>query len=369
MSSRVRPRHCVLLGAAVAMSLNPVGGNALAGTAVGSAHEAPAVVLGGGESGELPTRSATRLDFLEDELTSPDDLFADVARDPKTGSVGVSSPKGTREWSASALSDHGMPVVAERAYRNAARRMAGTDPACQLPWTLLAGIGRVESDHGRYGGSTLGRDGVSHPLIIGVQLNGAGPVAAIPDSDNGKLDKDKVWDRAVGPMQFIPTTWATAGRDGDGDGVASPNDIDDATLAAAGYLCSGSGSVLSEAGMAAALLRYNPRLLRGVGDGVRAWLPHRLVRDARSSGAGDLAGRPVGPRQGRRQGQLQDITGKAEAVAWPFRWPQRHARSSTRAGAETPGHAQTNPETTQANPEACLLYTSDAADDLLCVDL
>src|SRR5680860_104286 len=258
MSSRVRPRHCVLLGAAVAMSLNPVGGNALAGTAVGSAHEAPAVVLGGGESGELPTRSATRLDFLEDELTSPDDLFADVARDPKTGSVRVSSPKGTREWSASALSDHGMPVVAERAYRNAARRMAGTDPACQLPWTLLAGIGRVESDHGRYGGSTLGRDGVSHPLIIGVQLNGAGPVAAIPDSDNGKLDKDKVWDRAVGPMQFIPTTWASAGRDGDGDGVASPNDIDDATLAAAGYLCSGSGSVLSEAGMAAALLRYNP---------------------------------------------------------------------------------------------------------------
>jgi len=135
--------------------------------------------------------------------------------------------------------------------------MAASDPACQLPWTLLAGIGRVESDHGRYGGSVLGADGVSHPLVIGVPLNGAGPVAAIHDTDNGRLDQDKVWDRAVGPMQFIPSTWAGAARDGDGDGVESPNDIDDAALAAAAYLCSGSGSVLGESAMSAAIFRYN----------------------------------------------------------------------------------------------------------------
>jgi hypothetical protein len=135
--------------------------------------------------------------------------------------------------------------------------MAGIDPACQLPWTLLAGVGRVESDHGRYGGSVLGANGVSHPLIIGVALNGVGPVAAIRDTDDGLLDKDKVWDRAVGPMQFIPSTWAGAARDGDGDGVESPNDIDDAALAAAAYLCSGSGSVLGESAMRAAIFRYN----------------------------------------------------------------------------------------------------------------
>ncbi|HJR39610.1 MAG TPA: lytic murein transglycosylase [Nocardioidaceae bacterium] len=171
--------------------------------------------------------------------------------------VKISGPKGTRVWTESAMSDHGVPTAAEHAYRNAARIISRTDPACQLPWTLLAGIGRVESDHGRYGGSVLGTDGVSHPLIIGVQLNGAGPVAAIRDTDNGRLDKDRVWDRAVGPMQFIPSTWAFAARDGDGDGEASPNDLDDAALAAAAYLCSGSGSVLGDAAMAAAIYRYN----------------------------------------------------------------------------------------------------------------
>ncbi|WP_225914932.1 lytic murein transglycosylase [Nocardioides jiangsuensis] len=173
------------------------------------------------------------------------------------GDVRVSGPKGTRVWTASAMADHGLPLAAARAYRSAARQTAVTDPACQLPWTLLAGIGRVESDHGRYGGSRLGADGVSRPLIIGVQLNGAGPVAAIRDTDDGRYDGDRVWDRAVGPMQFIPSTWDGAARDGDGDGRRSPNDLDDAALAAAGYLCSGSGSVLGETAMAAAIYRYN----------------------------------------------------------------------------------------------------------------
>lgn len=171
--------------------------------------------------------------------------------------VKVTSPKGSRSWTASALAEHGLPAAAARAYRTAARTISGTDASCQLPWTLLAGIGRVESDHGRYGGSVLADNGVSHPLIIGVPLNGIGPVAAIRDTDRGLLDKDKVWDRAVGPMQFIPSTWRGAGRDGDGDGVSTPNDIDDAALAAASYLCSGSGSVLGVSAMRGAVYRYN----------------------------------------------------------------------------------------------------------------
>lgn len=203
-------------------------------------------------------------------------LVLTTAKD-RNRKVQVSSTKGTRTWTASALVEHNLPAAAMRAYKNAAKTMATQDPSCQIPWTLLAGIGRVESDHGRYGGSVLGSDGVSRPAIIGVALNGKGPVAAIHDTDNGALDHDKVWDRAVGPMQFIPSTWASAGRDGDGDGVKNPNDLDDATLAAATYLCSGSGSVLAPNQMKAAIFGYNPStyyvslvmaFARGYGDGV-----------------------------------------------------------------------------------------------------
>ncbi|WP_223164037.1 lytic murein transglycosylase [Nocardioides mesophilus] len=181
-----------------------------------------------------------------------------VWRADRNRKVRVDSAKGSRVWTVSALASHDLPQAAMRAYQDAAATMARTDPSCQLPWTLLAGIGRVESDHGRYGGSVLSTDGISRPAIIGVALNGAGPVAAIRDTDGGRWDGDKVWDRAVGPMQFIPSTWTGAGRDGDGDGKADPNDLDDAALAAAGYLCSGSGSLLDPAAMAAAILRYNP---------------------------------------------------------------------------------------------------------------
>jgi hypothetical protein len=167
------------------------------------------------------------------------------------------SAKGADLSQISAVGSYDVPEAALRAYRNAARSVARTEPGCQMPWTLLAGIGRVESDHGRYGGSVLDSQGVSHPAIRGVALNGVGPVAAIPDSDDGRFDKDTVWDRAVGPMQFIPGTWRWAGRDGDGDGIATPNDLDDAALAAAAYLCPSSGSVLPESSMRASILRYN----------------------------------------------------------------------------------------------------------------
>ena len=167
------------------------------------------------------------------------------------------SAKGTDLVAISESGGYDVPDTAMRAYRSAAREMATIRPECQIPWTLLAGIGRVESDHGRYGGSVLGVDGLPRPAIRGVALNGVGPVAAIADSDDGRWDDDDVWDRAVGPMQFIPTTWESAGRDGDDDGVANPNDIDDAALAAADYLCPSSGSILSDAALDAAILSYN----------------------------------------------------------------------------------------------------------------
>ncbi len=167
------------------------------------------------------------------------------------------APNGADLFQISSETDHGLPQAARRAYRAAARTIAGERPDCDLPWELLAGIGRVETDHGRFGGSRLGVDGISRPLIRGIALDGVGPVAAIPDSDDGRLDGDRVWDRAVGPMQFIPTTWASSGRDGDGDGRRDPNDLDDAALATAGYLCPASGTILDEAVMRGQVFAYN----------------------------------------------------------------------------------------------------------------
>ncbi len=169
----------------------------------------------------------------------------------------LTGPKGTRVWVPSLLTDTGIPYAAAHAYHHAARVENTVDPACHIPWTLLAGIGRVESDHGQYGGSVLAADGISHPAILGVPLNGRGNVAAIPDTDNGVLDHDTVWDRAVGPMQFLPSTWRSWARDGDGDGVANPNDINDAALAAAAYLCASGNDVANPAQMRVAIYSYN----------------------------------------------------------------------------------------------------------------
>ena len=169
--------------------------------------------------------------------------------------------KGTRSdqqfFEISSTGSNDVPSAALAAYRRAATTMAKEQPGCQISWTLLAAIGRVESNHGRFGGAQLGADGVSRPAIRGPQLNGAGAFAAITDSDHGVMDGDKVWDRAVGQMQFLPSTWRAVARDGDGNGTKDPNDIDDAALGAAVYLCGAGGSLATPQGVVRAAFRYN----------------------------------------------------------------------------------------------------------------
>ena len=101
-----------------------------------------------------------------------------------------------------------------------------------LPWQVVAGIGKVESDHGRFAGATLQPDGTIRPAIIGIPLNGTNGTARISDTDDGRLDDDTVWDRAVGPFQFIPSSWAIFGQDGNADGIRDPNNVHDAVPAA-----------------------------------------------------------------------------------------------------------------------------------------
>jgi hypothetical protein len=146
--------------------------------------------------------------------------------------------------------------VALNAYRVAAARVDHDVPGCGIDWALLAGIGREESDHGQFAGAVLHVDGVSTPRIIGIPLNGSG-TALIRDTDGGRLDGDTVYDRAVGPMQFIPSTWALYGVDANGDGVADVFNINDAALAAARYLCDAGGDLRTHAGQVAAILSYN----------------------------------------------------------------------------------------------------------------
>ncbi len=58
-------------------------------------------------------------------------------------------------------------------------------------------------------------------------------------------------------MQFIPSTWQVVKVDADGDGKRNPQDIDDASLATAVYLCSGSDNLGTRQGQESAVYRYN----------------------------------------------------------------------------------------------------------------
>lgn len=122
-----------------------------------------------------------------------------------------------------------------------------------LPWQVLAGIGKVESNHGRFGGATIRANGQVEPPIIGIPLNGTNGTARIPDTDSGAYDNDTVWDRAVGPMQFIPSSWRIFGTDANSDGISDPHNIFDAVHAAVRHLC--PAGTLTD--IEAALFSYN----------------------------------------------------------------------------------------------------------------
>lgn len=181
---------------------------------------------------------------------------------------------------ASFVSGTDLPLVALNAYARASGVLASEDPGCGIHWSQLAGIGRIESFHGYFGSSTLDVNGNTTTDILGLRLDGrvlggvvtddlpdatgrtqetAGVqrLALIRDSDNGVLDGDRVYDRAVGPMQFIPTTWDIYGADGNGDGVKDPQNIYDAALASARYLCAAPGSMLTGTGEQRAYFAYN----------------------------------------------------------------------------------------------------------------
>ena len=151
----------------------------------------------------------------------------------------------------------GIADTALIAYGYATLREAADAPTCHLSWTTLAGIGKVESSHGTENHATLHPDGFALPPIIGPALNGQGGNDTVPDSDGGQYDGDRVYDHAIGPMQFLPSTWQRYQIDADEDGRADPNDLNDAALAAARYLCAGGLDLATDGGWWGAVESYN----------------------------------------------------------------------------------------------------------------
>ncbi|WP_055603626.1 lytic transglycosylase domain-containing protein [Streptomyces aureus] len=148
----------------------------------------------------------------------------------------------------------GIPASVLAAYQRAEQSIRSTAPGCNLPWQLLAGIGKVESGQAR--GGQVDANGTTLSPILGPVLNGVG-FANISDTDDGAFDGDRTHDRAVGPMQFIPSTWATWGQDANSDGKKDPNNIYDAAQAAGLYLCANDRNLALQADLDRAILSYN----------------------------------------------------------------------------------------------------------------
>jgi hypothetical protein len=199
---------------------------------------------------------------LREERHVPKAEAPDTARDP--GADGGSPPTAAAppvvirpggEVVTPPVTVGSVPATAFAAYRQAADWLARAQPGCHLTVPLLAAIGKVESGHAR--GGVVDAAGTTLRPILGPTLDGSPGLATIADTDGGRWDGDGTWDRAVGPMQFIPGTWARWARDANGDGVADPHNVYDAALTAGRYLCADNRDLATEDGRRAAVLSYN----------------------------------------------------------------------------------------------------------------
>jgi membrane-bound lytic murein transglycosylase B len=258
----------------------------------------------------------------------------------RSGSAGISGPLG-------------IPASMLKAYKNAAEILAKEHPGCHLDWALIASIGRIESNHAR--GGYVNAAGDTLEPILGPVLDGAGPFAAIPDTDSGKYDGDTLWDRAVGPMQFIPSTWRGYASDGNGDGVSNPNNIYDEALATARYLCSGGLDLSTDARQRIAVGRYNNS--RSYVDSVTAWAA------AYRSGVAQLpdsdvpigtTSAPVSAAPARPARPAPPVDTPPPATSVP---PSRGTPPSTTQTSTTPAGPTTDPTTT---PSATTTSTTPA---------
>jgi membrane-bound lytic murein transglycosylase B len=246
-------------------------------------------------------------------------------------------------------SDAAIPTLALRAYQNAASWAAGFSPGSHLPWSVIAGIGRLESNHGRFSGSAarFTPAGDVAPEILGPALDGRPGFAAIRDTDGGSWDRDRVWDRAVGPMQFIPSTWKSVGRDGSGDGTASPHNLFDAAMTTAAYLCSAGGDLADPAQLRRAVFAYNHSM---------AYVTSVLRWAAFYDQTGPIPGQdPVGGGQPGSGRPRVTVTPTSGPTTTPTSGP------TTTVASTTSSSTTTIPTTTGSTSTPSTTGTSDAA--------
>ncbi|WP_158673872.1 hypothetical protein [Streptomyces klenkii] len=181
----------------------------------------------------------------------------------------AAGPDTDRSATPTALTDRstGIPATALAAYRHAETLARALYPHCHLPWQLIAGIGKVESQHAS--GYGLRPDGSTTKPIIGPALDGT-RYALVKDTDHGTWDRDPTYDHAVGPLQFIPTTWRSYPADGRGGGIKDPTNIFDAAAGTARYLCAGNKDLSKPADLDRAILSYNNS--RPYANAVKAWM-------------------------------------------------------------------------------------------------
>ncbi|WP_234377198.1 C40 family peptidase [Streptomyces sp. TP-A0356] len=152
-----------------------------------------------------------------------------------------------------------IPARMLAAYKKAVQQVGKHVPACRgMRWPILAGIAKVESNHAI--GRTIADNGDIRPKIYGVLLNGSGAggnATVLPDTDGGTWDGTATGERAVGPFQFLPSTWSSVGKDGNGDRIADPHNADDAALGAAVYLCGKGRDLAQRSQLKAAIWQYN----------------------------------------------------------------------------------------------------------------
>jgi membrane-bound lytic murein transglycosylase B len=289
-------------------------------------------------------------------LFSPDATAATFGTEQPTAPSGASvvTLTGSGRLARAALTAGDIPPSAWAAYLRAAAVMAQAAPRCELDWTVLAAIGLAESDHGRDLPPTGGS--ATAPGAAG---------RSAPDSDAGQLDGDPHHDVPVGPMRLLPSTWQVIGVDGDGDGVRSPTDIDDAALAVGVALCAGDARLGTADGLRAALLRFAPspayvdlilRLARAYAQGAFGTptsidvtaVAHPVVTDTRTT----LAGGSLARRVEAAQAAAAESVGMGTSAAAQL---LATATASTAPGAPVAGGASlslTDPDAPGVDPLA-----------------